>query len=108
MPEDKPVHRLQKNVTKAAAIRAMCQTDGFKVLQAEFESQIKKVTLKMLDADTSTEELIKLRQKVQVWMEIQKLLKTILLTGELSSLNLSKLDAEFTKSPIKYGQGETK
>jgi predicted naringenin-chalcone synthase len=106
--KDQPVLNLQRHVSKAAAVRAMCQTDGFKIVQKTFEEQTQKVTKKFLDPDTTPEQALQLRHKVQVWIELQKMLSKILLTGKISALNLSKLDADFPKSPIDYGQGDKK
>jgi hypothetical protein len=108
MSEEKPVLGLQKNVSKAAAIRAMCQTSGFQVLKDVFETRVKKVSIKMLDPTLSIEEVMKLRQRVQVWLEIESVLAMIERTGKFSAETLAKMEVDFTKSPISYGQGETK
>jgi len=99
MEEDKQSFGLKKNINKAASIRNMCQTPGFAVLREEFESKITKITKKILDPDTTDKEVSELRQKVLLWTEIEKMLKTLMLTGELSKRALDQMDALDQTSP---------
>lgn len=92
MEENKPVFGLQRNVAKAAAIRAMCQTEGYKIVTEQLETELKIVAKKIINVDTSDEEVLDLRKKAQVWVALQKLLGTLLLTGEISARNLKNLE----------------
>lgn len=98
-----PVHGLQKNVTKAASIRAMCQSDGYKVLQVEIDKEVKRVSEKMLDATTEEVDALKLRRQAQVWVSLQRILKKIMLTGEFSARSLAQME-EFQTSSLKGEQ----
>lgn len=102
MEEDKPVHGLQKNVTKAASIRAMCQSDGFKVLQAEIDKEKKRVSDKVMDVALSDPDVLKYRREAQVWIALERILKKVMLTGEFSARTLAQMD-EFKTSSL---QGE--
>lgn len=99
MIEDKQTFGLKSKMNKASAIRSMCQTPGFQILKKEFEAKIEKVTIKILDLATSPEEVASLRQKVQVWIEIQKMLKTMMLTGELCKRALDNVESFNETSP---------
>jgi hypothetical protein len=92
MDEDKKNFGLKKNVNKAGAIRSMCQTPGFKVLRKEFEKKVTKATKQILNPDLSDEEVKKLRHKVQIWVEIEKLLKDLMMKGELSKRALDLME----------------
>lgn len=105
MDDAKREHLLHKHVSQAQMIREMCKTPGFALLQEKFKEKISKATQRMLDADTPAEQVMELRGKIQVWTEIEKMLKTILLTGEISSKALNDLDQFDTTSPL-MGQGE--
>lgn len=105
MDDEKRSHLLHKHVNQANMIREMCRTPGFVLLQEKFKEKVQKATIKLLDADTPAEQALELRRKIQVWSEIEKMLKTIMLTGELSSRAINDLDEFDTTSPLK-GQGE--
>lgn len=92
MADNPKTHGLHKNVAKAAAIREMCNTKGFKVLQDELEKEIKRVAEKVLDVKTDEQEALKLRRQAQVSVALQSLLKKILITGEFSARTLEQLD----------------
>jgi hypothetical protein len=92
MEEDKKNFGLRKNINKAAAIRTMCQTPGFKVLRKAFEDQVKKATKKILNPEMSDEDVKKLRARVQIWMEIEKILKDLMMKGELSKRALDMME----------------
>ena len=94
MSEEHATFGLRKNINQAAAIRSMCQTEGFKILKTAFEEKIQKATKKILDPDLPDNEAMELRRKVQVWVEIEKMLKQIMLTGELSSRALNQLEGD--------------
>lgn len=93
MSEDKKPHALQKNVAKAGAIRNMCLSEGYKVLMAEVEKEKKRVTEKVLDAAVPDSDIAKFRRDVQVWVELEKILKKIMLTGEFSARAMQNLEA---------------
>jgi len=99
MEEDKQTFGLKQNINKAAAIRSMCQTPGFKVLQEEFKSKIQKATNKILDPDTSIDEVAKLRQDIRIWTDVEKMLKTLMLKGELCVRALDSIETSNTTSP---------
>lgn len=99
MEEDKRTFGLRTKINKAAAIRQMCETPGFQILQEEFKGKVEKITSQILDADTSLEEVAVLRQKVQTWTEISKMLKTLMLTGELCKRALEGNDLFTNTSP---------
>lgn len=105
MDDSKREHALHKHVNEGQLIRDMCQTPGFKIMQQKFQDKISKATSRILDADTTTEQVIELRQKVQVWTEIEKMLKSLMLTGELSARALNDLE-DLNTAPLNQGQGE--
>ena len=102
MEKDQPTQGLHKNVAKAAAIRGMCQTEGYKLLMVEVDKEKKRVSDKVLDASVSDEDVLKFRKEAQVWGSLDKILKKIMLVGEFSARSLANLD-EFKTSSI---QGE--
>jgi len=97
--EERSTSGLHKNVNKAAAIRNMCQTPGFQILKEEFKAKIEKATKKILDADTSDEEVTKLRQDLRIWTDVEKMLKELMLKGELCKRALDQLDNLNQTSP---------
>jgi len=105
MDDSRREHALHQHVNEGQLIRAMCQTPGFVLLQKKFQDKISKATSRLLDVDTSTEQVLELRRKVQIWTEIEKMLKSMMLTGELSAKALNNLD-EFNLIPPQKGQGE--
>lgn len=106
---DKPVQGLQKNVAKAAAIRNMCQSEGYKIVQAEIEKEMKRASERLIDVKTSDEDVFKLRKEAQVWVALQSILKKIMLTGEFSARTLAQMD-DFRTSSLQgeQVQGEMK
>jgi len=99
MTEDRQTFGLETNIQKAAAIRNMCQTPGFKVLQEAFEEKVRKATKKILDPAVTDEEISSLRRQVSVWVEIEKLLKDLMTKGELSKRALENIQALNQTSP---------
>ena len=98
MPEDKSTFGLEKNINKAGAIRNMCQTPGFKVLREALEEKVKKVTKQILDPEVTDEEIKKLRTKVAIWIELEKLLKELMMKGELSKRALDIIDNDLSNA----------
>lgn len=92
MNEDKQKDGLVKMVNKGAAIRAMCQTPGFQILQEAFQKKVEKATKKLLDPGMEYREFKVLKQQAQVWLEIEKVLKTFMLTGEGARRALEQLE----------------
>lgn len=100
MEDEQRTFGLRKNMNKAAAVRQMCQTEGFNILQTAFAEKIEKATKQMLDPDTSDEKLREIRRKAQLWIEIEKTLKQIMITGEFSRRALESIDEDLsTASP---------
>ena len=76
---------LHKNVAKAAAIREMCKTKGFEVLQDEITKEKKRISDKVMDVSLTDADVLKCRKEAQVWIALEKILKKIMLTGEFSA-----------------------
>lgn len=106
MEEDKQTFGLTKNINKAAAVRNMCQTPGFKVLEDLFEERVKKATEAILNPSTTNDQAIEIRNRVAIWVEIKKALKQIQRTGELSKRALDNLEVN-NSSPDKQEDKET-
>ena len=100
MEEDKKTFGLRKNINKAAAIRNMCQTPGFTVLKEAFDEKVQKATKQILDPEITDEEVKKLRSKVQLWLEIEKMLKDLMMKGELSKRALDIMDLNTTSPEV--------
>ena len=64
MSEDNQTFGLHKNINTAAAIRNMCQTPGFKVLQEAFEEKVKKASKQILDPEMSDDDV---KRKIDSW-----------------------------------------
>lgn len=93
MKEDKSFS-LRKNISKAAAIRNLCHTPGFTILREAFEEKVERATKKILDPEVTDDEVKQLRRKVQIWHELEKLLKELMMKGELSKRALEIIDLE--------------
>lgn len=94
MTDDIQVARINQKIDEAAALKEMCNTPGFKILQAKFEEKIKKATVLILDMTTPEEKVKDLRQKIHVWTEITSLLKALILTGNYAARLLRDTDLD--------------
>lgn len=83
---------LNRRAEEANAIRQMCQTPGFKILQEKFEEKIKKATTLLIDLNTPDEKVKEIRQKIHVWTEITNMLKSLIITGDHASKLLREED----------------
>jgi len=92
MDKEQPKHGLHKNVARAAQVREMCNTPGFKIVQEEIEAELKRVSEKFIDVKTDEQEALRLRQEAQVWVSLQRILKKVMLTGEFSARALQNLE----------------
>lgn len=90
MDEEKQRVVLQDRVQEANLVREMCQTPGFKLLQRKFDERLKKATSKLLDMNTTEEDIKKIRQQMMVWTEITNMLKAFVITGQYSSKVLNE------------------
>jgi len=109
MEEEQRKAALNKNIFEATAIREMCQMPGFKILQARFDEKVRKATARLIDVNTTDDEVREIRKKVQIWTELTAMLKSLLITGEYSARILRDLDPDLdsTTTPIPLDrQGE--
>jgi len=92
MEEEQRAAELHKKVSEAAAIRAMAQMPGFQLLKQGFQDKARKATLRLLDANTSDDDALRIRRQIQVWTEIENMLKHIILTGDFSAKMLREFE----------------
>ena len=83
---------LHKNVSKAAAVRGMCNTEGYTILMKEVDKEVARISEKVLDVTASDEQVLTHRREAQVYVALKKLLKKIMLTGEFSARALENLE----------------
>ncbi len=67
---------------EGSAIRAMCQTEGFKILRRDFEAKIEAAKSQWLDDKVPAAELERLKTKARMWNEILLVLKSYMLRGD--------------------------
>lgn len=90
--EDQRAAELHRKVAEAAAIRAMCQMPGFELLKKGFKEKIEKATRRMLDSNTTDEQVMEIRKKIMIWTEIESELKHLMLTGDFSARVLRQFE----------------
>jgi len=106
MNEDIRNAQLVKKSEECIAIKEMCNTPGFKILQETFNDKIKRATNLILDMNTPDAKVMELRQKLLVWTEVTSMLKSLVVTGNYASKLIRELNDLEENTPAISGQGE--
>lgn len=90
--DDQRVAALSQKIAEAAAVREMCNTQGFQLLKKSFREKIEKAMKRMVDPSCTDDQVLEIRKKIQLWTEIENELKHLVITGAFSEKTLRQFE----------------